>query len=206
MSQRTIEVFADVTCPFTHVGLKRVTERLAALDDDGIEIMVRAWPLEWVNGSVFAADVMPRKFDAVNAHVDPPEFTGFRADRWPTSTIPALNLVAAGYRRDARTGLRAALAVRRALFDDGADIGDPATLAVLADELGLAAPSADPDDALRADFEEGSRRGVRGSPEFWIDGEAFFCPSLEIHTDEDGRLLADFDPDGLDDFIAHVCA
>ena len=37
----TIEVFADITCPFTHVGLRRV----AAEFGDQVQVRVRAWPL-----------------------------------------------------------------------------------------------------------------------------------------------------------------
>ena len=45
-----LEVFADVTCPFTHVGLKRVIEHIAS-SERPIAVRVRAWPLEWVNGA-----------------------------------------------------------------------------------------------------------------------------------------------------------
>ncbi|MFT4616189.1 MAG: hypothetical protein ACKVG5_14010 [Acidimicrobiales bacterium] len=50
MTSTTVEVFADITCPFTRVGLKRVVEHLAQIDHP-IEVIVRAWPLEWVNGT-----------------------------------------------------------------------------------------------------------------------------------------------------------
>ena len=57
-----LEVFADISCPFTHVGLKRFTHvglkrvvhELAASDGQ-IDIVVRAWPLEWVNGAPLEA-------------------------------------------------------------------------------------------------------------------------------------------------------
>ena len=44
-----IEVFADVTCPFTHVGLKQVVRHVAEMREP-VDVVVRAWPLEWVNG------------------------------------------------------------------------------------------------------------------------------------------------------------
>ena len=46
----TVEVFAEITCPFAYVGLKHVVEHVAELDVP-VDIIVRAWPLEWVNGA-----------------------------------------------------------------------------------------------------------------------------------------------------------
>ena len=53
---RTIEVFADVLCPFTHVGLRAVAEQRARAGRDDVVIRVRAWPLELVNGALFRND------------------------------------------------------------------------------------------------------------------------------------------------------
>src|SRR3954464_13451066 len=44
-----IEVFADVACPFTHVGLCRLVARRRESNSDAV-LWVRAWPLELVNG------------------------------------------------------------------------------------------------------------------------------------------------------------
>ena len=46
----TVEVFADVLCPFTHVGLPRFVDRRRALGRADVTLQVRAWPLEIVNG------------------------------------------------------------------------------------------------------------------------------------------------------------
>src|SRR6478735_6336015 len=42
---RAIEVFADVRCPFAHVGLRRLVERRRALGRDDVRLVVRAWPM-----------------------------------------------------------------------------------------------------------------------------------------------------------------
>ena len=47
----TIEVFADVWCPFTHVGLREVAAMRQRLGRSDLVIRVRAWPLELVNGT-----------------------------------------------------------------------------------------------------------------------------------------------------------
>ena len=119
----TIEVFADITCPFTHVGLKQVVRHVADMDDP-VDVVVRAWPLEWVNGAPLDVDAVMIKAQALDEQLGVHDFAGLRADRWPATTIPALNLVASAYERDAATGLAVSLELRAALFEHGVDIGD----------------------------------------------------------------------------------
>ncbi len=56
----------------------------------------------------------------------------------------------------------------------------PDVLARIASDQGVVFPSADTDRLVRHDYEEGKRRGVRGSPEFFLDGHGWYCPSLRI--------------------------
>ena len=46
-----IEVFADIWCPFTHVGLRALAEERAHRGRTDVTLWVRAWPLELVNGA-----------------------------------------------------------------------------------------------------------------------------------------------------------
>lgn len=109
---RPIEVFADITCPFTHVGLKIVRAEVAALEAD-IEIHVRAWPLEWVNGSMADPAAIGDKISLISEQLGVHDFDGFSTDAWPCTTIPALNLAAAAYEVDRPTGLAVSLAQNR---------------------------------------------------------------------------------------------
>lgn len=206
---RRIEVFADVTCPFTHVGLRRVVEQIASCGAE-VDLVVRAWPLEWVNGEIFGADAIAVKIGVLRDQLGIDDFAGFDPSCWPSTSIPALNLCAAAARRGPADGLRAALEVRAALFERGLDISDAAVLADMATTLGVAAPVAGrpvaPDPDVVADYEEGQHRGVRGSPDFWVGETEFFCPALELGHDESGALVADFDPDGLSRFVAAALA
>lgn len=197
---RRVEVFADICCPFTHAGLKRVGAQLTELDRD-VQLVVRAWPLEWVNGVAMEAGPVADKIKTLEQQLGVDDFRGFRADAWPATTIPALNLAAAASVVDDETGLRVSLAVRSALFEDGRDVGDLDVLAAIAAEHGLAAPTAEPHPLVEADYAEGQRRGVRGSPDFWVGDDEFFCPALNLARDDSGELLAEFDPQGLEDFI-----
>lgn len=200
----TVEVFADITCPFTHVGLKRVVQLMAETNKP-VDVIVRAWPLEWVNG--VAMDVAPVqvKARALCQQLGVTDFDGLRADRWPTTTIPALNLAASAYERDAATGLAVSLAIRTALFERGLKVDDPSVLADMAAEFGLPSPDAEPSPTVQADYAVGTARGVSGSPHFWInDRYDFFCPALDLGRDDEGNLTAQFDADGLEQFLARI--
>ncbi|RZV45665.1 MAG: disulfide bond formation protein DsbA, partial [Acidimicrobiales bacterium] len=176
---RRIEVFADITCPFTHVGLNRVVAQLETLDRE-VELVVRAWPLEWVNGVPLDADAVSMKVGVLTEQLGVQDFSGFRADTWPSTTIPALNLEAAAFEVSAETGLQVSLAIRAALFTEGQDVSSPDVLARIAERFGLDAPSTEVHPRVQADYHEGQRRGVRGSPDFWAGSQEFFCPSLAL--------------------------
>ena len=207
-----LEIFADITCPFTHVGLKKVLEQLDEASST-IEVIVRAWPLEWVNGSGLEAGAVAEKVAVLRHDLGVADFDGFRADTWPDTTIPALNLAGAAYEQDLATGLRVSLALRAALFEEGHDISDPDVLEMVAASCGLTewstrsttiSPTNGATPEVEADYAEGLRRGVRGSPDFWVGGEEFFCPSLSLSRTEAGALNAEFDGAGLAEFIARI--
>jgi predicted DsbA family dithiol-disulfide isomerase len=199
----TIEVFADVTCPFTHVGLKQVVRHVAEMDVP-VDIVVRAWPLEWVNGSPLAVDAVMIKAQALDHQLGVHDFSGLRADRWPATTIPALNLAATAYERDAATGLAVSLELRSALFEHGVDIADRDALGLIAAAHDLARPATEASDAVRRDYDDGKARSVQGSPHFFVGTDGFFCPALDLGHDPQGHLTARFDGAMLADFFARI--
>ena len=199
----TIEVFADINCPFTHVGLKVVAAEVEALNE-AVDVRVRAWPLEWVNGSSLDVDGVALKVAALETQLGVNDFSGFRRDRWPHTTISALNLVDAAYQRNPATGFAVSLLLRRLLFEEGQDISDQQVLAEVANGFALPMPPMEASNGVQADYTEGTRRGVRGSPDFWIEDREFFCPSLEIGHDVDGNLTAKFDDDGIRTMVRSI--
>ena len=194
-----IEVFADIVCPFTHVGLRRLVERRAAAGRTVPVLHVRAWPLELVNGEPLAGDFVAEEVAALREQVAPDLFGGFDATRFPSTSLPALTLVAAAYRREVQLGEHVSLRLRDALFEEGADIGVLDVLAEIATANGLDVPEVGDHDAITADLDEGRRRGVDGSPHFFLVSEGFFCPSLEI-TRVGGHLHVAFDAARFEQF------
>ena len=51
---------------------------------------------------------------------------------------------------------------------------------------------------------EGRRRGVTGSPHFFVGEDDFFCPALDLGHDEHGNLTARFDTAGLAEFFRRI--
>ncbi len=197
-----IDVYADITCPFAYVGLLHVVEHLAETDHP-TAVVVRAWPLEWVNGTGLAFDGVETKAAALHEQLGIDLFNGLAADSWPSSTIPALALAAAAYDLDIATGLAVSLDLRRALFELETDIADIGALREIARAHGVDFDPGD-DRAVRADYEAGKARGVKGSPHYFVAQTDFFCPALDLGRDADDHLTARFDPDGLARFLASI--
>ncbi len=199
----TIEVFADITCPFTHVGLKQVVRHVAEMNDP-VAVVVRAWPLEWVNGTPLDVDAVVVKAKALSQQLGVDDFSGLRADRWPKTTIPALNLAASAYERDAATGLAVSMELRSALFEQGVDVGDPVALELIATAHGLPVPGREASQSVQRDYDAGRARPVQGSPHFFVGGDGFFCPALDLGHDTAGHLTARFDSEMLAEFFARI--
>lgn len=197
----TIEVFADVVCPFTHVGLRRFVAARRERGRPDVVLNARSWPLEVVNGRPMDPDFVAEEVGEIRVLVAPDLFGGFDPAAFPATSMPALTLAAAANAAGATTGEAVALELRDLLFEQGQDVSNPGVLAGVAHRHGLPAPTAPPGaSAVLADYEEGRARGVVGSPHFFIGGESFFCPSLDIRRVDD-RLHVDFDRTGMAKFL-----
>ncbi len=207
---RHIEVFADTGCPFTHVGLRRL---LTAAEAKGVEVALacRAWPLELVNGHPMDPERIAGQIAAIRSQVAPELFAGFDPvafpTTFPTSTLPSMALVAAGAARSVAQSTQLALRLRWLLFEEGADLNDPAVLSGTATEAGLEgdldALVAQGRAGVEADWAEGRERNVEGSPHFFVGEAGYFCPALDISRGDDGVSIRP-NPDRFDAFLAEA--
>jgi predicted DsbA family dithiol-disulfide isomerase len=203
MNAPCIEMYADVSCPFAYVGLRRLLEARDARGSD-VRIVVRAWPLEWINGRQLAPDLVAAEIAGLRAGVAPHLFTGFDPARFPDSTIDALGLAAAAYSLDAHVGEQVSLRLREALFEDGRDLTDREQLRSIGRGFGVELLSrAAAARRVRADWEWGQARSVRGSPHFFVGSRSWFCPSLRIRHEGADFDIA-LDSGALEDFYAAV--
>jgi 2-hydroxychromene-2-carboxylate isomerase len=196
---KLVEVYADIWCPFTHVGLKRLLARSAS-SGAPMQLRAHAWPLELVNGRPVGAAFVAEEVAELRAAVAPDLFTGFDESRFPTTTLPALALAESAYALDDQVGQVMSVRLRDALFEVGLDISDPAVLADLAADLSVPAPGPEHADAVRAGWDAGKARGVIGSPHFFTSAGGFFCPALDIER-VDGRLRISADEAGFEAFV-----
>ncbi len=193
-----IEVFADVSCPFTHIGLLRLVTRRDELGSSEA-IHVKAWPLELVNGEPLAAALVAEEVAELRAQVAPDLFTGFDPAQFPATSLPAMALAAAAYRHGSGVGERMSLALRDALFEAGRDVSDPEVLTEIGRAHDVEREAGD-DATVLDEWREGQQRGVGGSPYFFAADHGFFCPSLEITHVED-RLQIRRDDEALERFL-----
>ena len=133
--------------------------------------------------------------------VAPDLFVGFDAAAFPATSLPAMDLAQAAYEVDVAMGERVSLAIRIALFEEGRDVADPAVLAEIAAAHGVTVDADAARAAVLADWEAGRERGVRGSPEFFVGGRAWFCPVLDIAR-VDGELQVRVDERSMPEFLA----
>ncbi len=197
-----MEVFADIWCPFAHVGLQTIHAQRARTGRADVAIWVRAWPLELVNGTPLDPALTVEHANELREQVAPNLFRHLDVNRFPSSTLDALTLAHRAYRSDFEAGERVSFALRDALFEEGRDISERSTLEDLARELGVAIPDESDRAAVVADWHEGQRRGVLGSPHFFCGDDDVFCPSLDITKDPVKGLSIVRDASRLTDFLA----
>lgn len=116
-----IDVYADIWCPFAHVGLRSVVRRRAQFGSEDEVLRVRAWPLELVNGARLDATSTAEHVDHLRSQVAPDLSAHFDAAHLPRTSLPALAVAAAAYRRNDRTDEAVSLVSAASLSGHGRD-------------------------------------------------------------------------------------
>lgn len=152
-------------------------------------LRVHAWPLELVNAQPFDPETVARHVHELRSQVAPDLFAHFTPDAVPATSMPAFALAAEAYAVGDALGEAVSLAIRSALFEDGDDIADPEVLADVAAAHGIDGVGTDAELVVALDYEEGRRRDVQGSPEFFLDDRSYFCPGLRIDGSDDEMVI-----------------
>ena len=201
-----IEVFADVWCPFTHVGLRAVDEQRIRTGRPDVAIWVRAWPLELVNGAPLDPEVTKEHAEDLREQVAPSLFRHLDVERFPHSTLDALALANRAYRTGLEVGERVSFALRDPLFEEGCDISERAALEQVAGECGIDMPDESDHADVIAEWHTGVQRGVLGSPHFFCGSADVFCPSLDITKDPERGVSIVRDASRLTEFLERCLA
>ncbi|HEX5616035.1 MAG TPA: DsbA family protein [Acidimicrobiia bacterium] len=196
-----VDVFADVACPFAHVSLRRIRAARSERGSDA-QLVVRAWPLELVNGQPLDPHLVASEIADLRDQLVPELFTAFDERAFPGTSIPAFGLARAAYDHGVDVGEEVSVAIRDALFEAGRPIAELGVLEDIGARYGVDVPDAATAAAgAQADWEEGQRRGVQGSPHFFVDGVGEFCPALRIEPRAAGGLQIAPDHDRLRAFL-----
>ena len=171
-----LENASDIHCPWANVCVQRLRRTRDAL---GLDLVLRHlyWPLELVNERGTPRDILNAELPVL-AQLEPDDFAAWRGADWPTTFLPAFELVKAAQEQGLRAAEDLDAALRYAFFREHRNLSlRTALLAVAADVPGL------DQDALREaydsgrtrrvvlqEYEEVTRRGIEGSPEVYLPG------------------------------------
>jgi len=188
-----VEVWSDIHCPWALIAVHRL-RRARARHELDVVFVPRAWPLEWVNGHGTPRAIVTTETAALGGH-EPDLFNAYANDSWPSTFLPAFELVAAtGRRHGARAAEDVDYALRLAFFRDSVDVSVLAGLTValraaaaengqidvdgVLDDWHRSNPRAD----VARDFAESAGRPIQGSPQvFWPDGSTTHNPGMTDH-------------------------
>lgn len=201
----TVTIWSDIHCPWATTVVHRLRVARDAHYPD-VVLDQRPWPLELVNSEGTPRRIVVEEV-AVLANHEPDLFSSYSNDSWPSTFLPAFELIAAARRVH---GLRGAedvdYALRVAFFRDSVDVSVEAGLAKALDLAHTLNPSIDRQSVITcwregavradvyADYIRSKSLPIQGSPQvFWPDGATTHNPGLTDHEWVRGipRLHAD---------------
>jgi len=197
---RTIDVISDVICPWCWIGRAHMVGALDRLAAEGLRFAVRWRPFQ-LNPDMPQAGVersayrvakfgsleRSRELDAQVAEAGRAAGLEFHFDRMlrTPNTLAAHRVIRMAGEADPGGTLQdtVAEALFRAYFQDGRDVGDPATLESVAAAAGLAGAAAMlASDAhlheVTAEDSAARRAGISGVPSFLMDRHLLFSGAM----------------------------
>ena len=219
----TIQVWSDLLCPFTYVGLLRLRRARSRLGLDGVvQLEHRTFPLELFNGP------HPRRGTDTEAvglgHIEPDaQFRVWAAadDLYPHTVLLAAEAVHAASAQSLAAGEALDLALRRAFWTHSRSISHRQVILDIAGEsptglvdvtaLAAALDSGRYRADVMADFAVAQTGTVAGSPTFrFADATTVTNPGIHVHWD--GPWAAGFpvvdshDPGVYDDLLKRAAS
>ncbi len=191
-----VDVWSDIHCPWALVCLHRLRRAREELGLANVVFNPRPWPLEWVNERGTPHDIVAPE-TIVLAAEEPSLFSVYENPSWPSTFLPAFELVAAARRvGGSRLAEEVDYALRIAFFRDQVDVSIAAGLRHALDLIERPVPVhtimrtwyAEPvrSDVL-AEYEISKTLPIQGSPQiFGPNGETNHNPGLSDHTWERG--------------------
>jgi predicted DsbA family dithiol-disulfide isomerase len=193
-----VDVWSDIHCPWALVCLARMRAARDQLGRADVIINPRPWPLEWVNERGTPHDIVPVEA-IVLAGEEPDLFSAYDNPSWPSTFLPAFELVAAARRvGGASVAEEVDFALRLAFFRDAIDVSIAAGLRQALEIAGAEGPLPAEEimqtwyagpvrrDVL-TEYEISKTLPIQGSPQiFWPNSETHHNPGLSEQRWERG--------------------
>ena len=216
-----LDLIADFACPWSYLGKRSLERALGnlhgfptpALRWHGFRAQteekpeaIAAAPQSWRE---HIAARLPAGISVDFAHkslAEAGESLGIHFDFSKLGQLPdtreAHRLVALAAKEDKQSEV--ADGIFRAFFEEGRDITDHETLWKIGAPFSVQPMSTRVAGTLvDRDWQAGQRRGVEGSPQFFVGERTWFCPSLIINHD-DGRFTIRRDDGALGEFYEAI--
>jgi 2-hydroxychromene-2-carboxylate isomerase len=188
-----VDVWSDIHCPWALIAVHRLRQARARLGAE-VVFVPRAWPLEWVNGHGTPRDIVSVEVAALASH-EPELFNRYSGKSWPSTFLPAFELVAAAARvGGVELAEHVDYALRVAFFRDSVDVSIEAGLRRSLDIALLDRPDHDGRAVMAAwrtmnvrsdvvrHFAESRDVAIQGSPQIvWPDGTSVHNPGMTDH-------------------------
>ena len=197
---RTVDIWSDIHCPWALIAVHRLRRARARLSAD-VVFVPRAWPLEWVNRRGTPRDILDVEVAALASHE--PELVNRYSDQsWPSTFLPAFELVAAADRiGGAALAEHVDYALRLAFFRDSVDVSIEAGLRQSLDIAREYQPGCDVEAVMSAwltldvrsdvvrHFQQSRNVAIQGSPQVvWPDGTSVHNPGMTDHYWQGGLV------------------
>ncbi len=188
--------WGEYYCPWTYVAAVRLHAIMPEFRGRA-RLRLRPYPLELIDGHSAPRDVLDQEWWLAALQEPVAAFAPFTGDDWPTTTMPAFEGAWCAARQGDDALATFDLAIRRAFFAEGRNIGRPEVVRAVAEESGLDMAAFDRDlasgearPAVEAEARLGRERfRVRGTPTLMLaDGTKLRHP-IAYPRMENGRIV-----------------
>lgn len=203
-----ITIWSDIHCPWAYVAILRLHRMRDHLGADQLIFDLRSYPRELANGEATTAETAKREVVAL-AQLEPTAFSALHSETWPTTNLPAFEAQKWGFSQGQEIGESFDLALRRAVFLHGHNLGVRSELLAVAETEGLEADQlgAAIDDgrfrkAVMTDLEDALGQGVVGSPQVILhDGTAHHNPGITYRLERGIPIIVSDHPSVYEELI-----
>lgn len=203
-----ITIWSDIHCPWAYVAILRLHRMRDHLGANRLVFDLRSYPRELADGAPIDAGVVQREVVAL-AQLEPTAFSALHHQAWPTSNLPAFEAQKWGFSLGQEMGESFDLALRRAVFMHGHNLGMRSELLAVAQTEGLSADQlgAALDDgrfrkAVTADLDDARTQGIEGSPQFVLpDGTTHHNPGITFRRERDIPIILSDHPSVYEDLV-----